>query len=164
MATSPTFSTADLSDAAGPLARPCLIPFQQFGGRLTFSGRIRTVRCHADNLLVRRQLETPAAGDVLVVDGGGNLEFALVGDVLGGLAVRHGWSGLVIYGAVRDTVALATLPLGVKALGPVPRRGDKLGAGETDVPVVFGGVTFTPGHWLYSDADGIVVAASSLVA
>ena len=63
----------------------------------------------------------------------------------------------MIHGVVRDSVRLGQMAFGVKALGTNPQRGAKLGVGEIDVPVTFGGVTFTTGHWLYSDDDGVVV-------
>jgi len=157
------FTTADLCDAAGERCQTCTVPFRQFGGRHAFAGRIRTVRCHADNALVRRTLETPAAGDVLVVDGGGWLGSALLGDQLAALGVKNGWAGVVIHGAVRDSVALGQMDFGVKALGTNPRKSEKRGLGELDVAVVLGGVTFSPGHWLYSDDDGLLVSASPLL-
>jgi regulator of ribonuclease activity A len=138
------------------------VQFRQFGARRAFSGRIRTVRCHADNALMRRALETPSAGEVLVVDGGGFLGAALLGDQLATLGITHGWAGVVIHGVVRDSVALGQMDFGVKALGTNPRRGEKRGLGEPDVMVEFGGVKFTPGHWLYSDDDGLLVSAEPL--
>ena len=158
-----SFATADLFDAAGDRCASCDTPFRQFGGRRGFCGRIRTVRCRADNALVRRTLELGATGDVLVVDGGGFFGAALLGDQLAALGLKHGWSGVVIFGVVRDSVALATMDFGVKALGTNPRKGEKLGTGDIDVPVEFGGVKFTPGHWLYSDDDGVLVSATSLL-
>ena len=80
-----------------------------------------------------------------------------MGDVIAGLAVEHGWSGVLVHGAVRDAVALAGLPLGVKALGTNPRKSRKEAAGEVDVPVGFGGVVFAPGDWVFSDEDGVLV-------
>jgi regulator of ribonuclease activity A len=99
---------------------------------------------------------------VLVVDGGGSLASALVGDMIAAMAQNNGWAGLVIHGAVRDSVALDGLDLPIRALGTNPRKSAKTGAGETGVPVVFGGVTFTPGDWLYADEDGILVASHPL--
>jgi regulator of ribonuclease activity A len=154
--------TADLYDRFAATCQASETQFRSYGGRRAFAGRIRTVRCLGDNLLVRRQFEVRNDGGVLVVDGGGALRWALVGDMLAGLAMDHGWSGVVIFGAVRDTRALAALDFGVKALGTNPQKGAKLGAGETDVPVTFGGVTFVPGHWLYSDDDGILVSAEAM--
>lgn len=149
--------TADLADQHGDALQSCDLQLRQYGGRREFSGPIRTVRCHEDNVLVKATLSEPGEGAVLVVDGGGSLHTALIGDVIAGLAVRTGWSGVVVNGAVRDVAGLASLGLGVKALGSNPRRSGKTGAGEVDVPVTFGAVTFRPGATLFSDDDGIVV-------
>lgn len=150
-------STADRYDEHGEALESCDLQFRQFGGRPAASGPVRTVRCHQDNALLKAVLSTPGRGLVLVVDGAGSLHTALVGDVIAGLAVENGWVGLVVHGAVRDAAALAALPLHVKALGTNPRTSAKTGAGEQDVPVTFGGATFTPGAVLHSDSDGIVV-------
>jgi regulator of ribonuclease activity A len=155
-------ATADLIDQHGDVLQSCDLQFRQFGGRSRFSGPIRTVRCHQDNVLIRQVLSEPGVGRVLVVDGGGSLHTSLVGDIVAGLAQGNGWAGLVVNGAVRDVVALAGLDIGVKALGSNPRKSAKEGAGEIDVPVSFGGVRFEPGAHLYSDEDGIVVAATAL--
>jgi regulator of ribonuclease activity A len=97
---------------------------------------------------------------VLVVDGGGSLHTALMGDLIAGLGVTNGWAGVIIHGAVRDVAALRTLELGIKALGSNPRKSGKTGAGERDVPVSFGGITVRPGDRVTSDDDGIVVHPS----
>lgn len=153
-------STADLLDAHGDEAAVCAAAFRQFGGVRAFAGEVATVRCDEDNVLVRRRAGQPGNGRVLVVDGGGSLHCALVGDNIAGLALANGWAGLVVNGCVRDSVALAELALGVTALGTHPRASKKLGAGELDVPVTFGGVTFRPGARITSDDDGVVVLAS----
>jgi regulator of ribonuclease activity A len=153
--------TADLVDEIGEDVRSCDVQFRQFGGHQRFLGPIRTIRCHEDNALVKQVLSEPGAGQVLVVDGTASLHTALVGDIIAGLGVGSGWSGLVLHGAVRDVVALGELPLGIKALGTNPRKSGKTGAGEVDVPVTFGGVTFSPGDILFSDADGIIVVTPS---
>ncbi len=155
-------ATADLMDKHGALCQSCLIQFRQFGGRRAFSGPIRTVRCRDDNVLLRRALDGPGNGGVLVVDGGGSLETALLGDQIAGLGCRNGWAGIVIHGAVRDVSALQTMDFGIKALGSNPRKSAKNGAGETDVELRFGGAVFTPGHWLYSDDDGILISPMKL--
>ncbi|WP_224244491.1 ribonuclease E activity regulator RraA [Hyalangium gracile] len=156
------FATSDLIDQFDAQLSSCETQFRQFGGRRAFHGRIATIRCFQDNVLLKRTLSEPGAGRVLVVDGGGSLGSALMGDVIAGIGQKSGWAGIILHGAVRDTVALAKLDIGVKALGSNPRKSRKTGAGEVDVPVNFGGVTFTPGHWLYSDEDGIVVSATQL--
>ncbi len=151
-------TTADLMDEREEQLASCELQLRPYGARRAFAGRVRTVRCRDDNVLVRRLLEQPGSGQVLVVDGGGSLHTALLGDVIAGLAATNGWEGVVINGAVRDVAALAALDLGVRALGSQPRRSAKAGAGEVDVPVTFGGATFRPGAELWSDEDGIVVS------
>ncbi|MER6944173.1 ribonuclease E activity regulator RraA [Nonomuraea sp. NPDC000554] len=152
-----TIATADLYDERGDELGSCDLQFRQYGGRRAFHGVIATVRCHEDNVLLKAALSEPGEGRVLVVDGGGSLHAALMGDMIAGLAVGSGWSGVVINGAVRDVAALGALDLGVKALGSNPRKSAKEGTGERDVPVTFGGVTFSPGAELFSDDDGILV-------
>lgn len=158
-----TLRTADASDADDRLVPLCL-PWRSFGGVPAFAGPVSTVRCRDDNGLVRAALTEPGEGRVLLVDGGGSLQTALVGDVLGGLAVGSGWAGIVVVGAVRDVVALRDLPLGVLALGAVPRRGARNGIGARDVPVVVAGVTCRPGCDLLADEDGVLVVADSSLA
>jgi len=152
-----TVATADLYDERGDELDSCDLQLRQYGGRAAFGGRIVTVRCHQDNALLKSVLSEPGEGRVLVVDGGGSLHTALMGDVIAGMAAANGWSGVVINGAVRDVTALRRLDLGIKALGSNPRTSAKTGAGERDVPVTFGGVTFHPGAELFSDDDGILV-------
>lgn len=157
-----TVVTADLFDRYEAKVASCQTQFRQFGARRAFHGQIVTVRCFEDNVLLKQALSTPGQGRVLVVDGGGSLGAALLGDVIGGIAVTHGWGGVLIHGAVRDTVALSRLELGVKALGTNPKKSLKKGTGEANVPVTFGGVTFVPGHFLYSDDDGVLVSPDAL--
>lgn len=153
-----TFTTCDLYDDDETLQSVSL-QLQDLGGQARFSGPIRTIRCHRDNGLVKQVLNDPGDGAVLVVDGAGSLESALMGDMIAAAAVANGWAGVVINGVVRDRVALTGLDLGVKALGSNPRKSAKDGAGELDVVVEFGGVAFRPGAMLHSDEDGILVEA-----
>lgn len=155
-------ATADLIDTHGERLRSCELQFRQYGARTRFAGPVRTLKTFEDNALLKEIVAAPGDGAVLVVDGAGSLRCALVGDVLAGLAVRSGWAGLVIHGAIRDSGAMAALPLGVKALGTNPRKSGKTGHGTLDVPVSFGGIEFRPGDWLYSDEDGIVVSGERL--
>jgi regulator of ribonuclease activity A len=149
--------TADLVDEHGEVMASCDLQLRQFGGRRLFTGMVRTIRCDLDNALVKSTLAQGGAGHVLVVDGGGSLHTALMGDLIAASAVANGWAGVVINGAVRDVAALRRLDLGIKALGSNPRKSAKNGSGEVDVPVTFGGVEFRPGQQLWSDDDGIVV-------
>lgn len=150
-------ATADLLDEHGERVSVCEVELRQYGGVRSFEGPIATVRCYEDNQLVRELLAQPGEGRVLVVDGGGSVRVALVGDKLAALARDGGWVGVVLNGAVRDVATLPDVEVGIRALGSNPRRSTKEGTGEVDVPLVFGGVTFRPGAMLYSDDDGVVV-------
>src|SRR5256885_10959451 len=97
------FLTADLMDADEGRLQSCTVQFQHFGQRRRFHGPIRTIKTFEDNPIVRSTLATPGNGAVLVVDGGGSLRSALVGGNLGEMAVKNGWAGIVVWGAIRDT-------------------------------------------------------------
>jgi len=152
-----TFLTADLFDEQGAALQSVPLQLQNMGGLVRFSGAIRTVQCFEDNALLRSILASPGAGAVLVIDGGGSLETALIGDRIADSAVANGWAGVVINGAIRDRVAISALQLGVKALGSNPRTSAKTGSGVAGSVVTFAGVTFTPGRTIYCDEDGILV-------
>src|SRR5690606_8717635 len=133
------------------------LPLLEYGGRIAFSGVVSTVRALEDNSLVREAVAEAGDGRVLVIDGGGSLRRAMLGDMLAAKALASGWSGVLVHGAIRDSDALGALELGVKALGTCPRRTDKLGQGLRDVPVAFGGLAIAPGQWLAADGDGVVL-------
>jgi regulator of ribonuclease activity A len=154
--------TADLMDDFQDELQSCTLQFRNYGSVAAFYGPCRTVKCRNDNVLVKQLMTTPGNGGVLVIDGAGSLETALMGDLIAELGRTNGWSGVVIHGAVRDTVTIGTMDFGVKALGSNPRKSQKHGAGEVDVPVEFGTVCFEPGNWVYCDEDGIVVASREL--
>ncbi|MDT0499486.1 MULTISPECIES: ribonuclease E activity regulator RraA [unclassified Halomonas] len=153
--------TPDICDAH-PEVRALDPLFINFGGREAFCGPIRTVKCFEDNSLVKQAVAEPGEGAVLVVDGGGSQRCAMLGDMLAEQAAGNGWSGVILYGCVRDVDVLAEIDLGVQALGAHPRRSEKHGEGRRDVPVTFAGVTLTPGQWLYADNNGILVADERL--
>lgn len=156
------FTTADLYDAHGTAVSVAEGRFLAFGRRPAFAGPIRTLKVHEDNALVRSTLESPGAGGVLVIDGGGSLRCALIGDKLATLAIDNGWAGLIVWGAIRDSATIDGLDIGVRCLGTTPRKSSKHGFGERDVPVSFAAVRFVPGHSLYADEDGILVAPAPL--
>jgi regulator of ribonuclease activity A len=156
-------STADLFDKYGDQLGSCDTQLRQYGGKPAFHGPAVTVACFEDNALLKAVLTEPGAGRVLVIDGGGSVHRALMGDIIAGLAVDNGWAGVIINGAVRDVAALRQLPVGIKALGSNPRKSGKTGAGERDITIEFGGCRFTPGAEVVSDEDGIVVLAAPAV-
>ena len=102
-------------------------------------------------------------GRVLVVDGGGSTRCAMVGDILAPMGADNGWSGIIVYGCIRDSGVFATIDHGVKAMGTLPRKSVKKGEGEIDIPVHFADVDFVPGHYAYADEDGIILSAKPLV-
>lgn len=155
-----TTATADLYDEHLETLQCCEIQFRDYGAQPAFDGPATTVRCYQDNALLKSILATPGHGGVLVIDGGGSLHTALMGDLIAQLGVDNGWSGVVINGAVRDSTVLATLDLGIKALGTIPRKSAKTGAGEQDVELHLGGAIFRPGNHVWCDSDGVVVLPS----
>jgi len=155
-------SICDLSDDHRDKVRTARGVFRDFGQQLKFHGPIATIHCFEDNALLKSTLGEPGKGRVMVVDGGGSLERALFGDVLGGLLLRNGWAGVVINGAVRDVENLRQMPIAVRALGICPTQPKKLGSGERDVVVSFAGIAFCPGNWLYADENGIIVSEQPL--
>ncbi|MBD3894040.1 ribonuclease E activity regulator RraA [Hydrogenophaga sp.] len=160
------FATCDLcdvhkSDLSGHF-RVLPPALRDFGARQRFAGPVATVQCFEDNTLVKAALDSPGAGQVLVVDGGASLRRALLGGNLAAAAVRNGWAGVVIDGCVRDVAELASSPIGIRALACMPLPTEKRNQGQRDVAVQLQGVWVRPGDWLYADADGTVVSAQAL--
>lgn len=158
-----SFVTCDLCDAHPDDVKVVAAGLRNFGGRSAFAGLIVTVKCFEDNSLVKEQVGKPGHGRVLVVDGGGSLRCALLGDMLAAEASRNGWSGLVISGAVRDVDELARTDLGIQALGCIPLKSVRQGRGDLDIPVTFGGVTFIPGHFVFADNNGVITSPRNLL-
>lgn len=159
------FATTDLCDAnAGkiPGVRVAAPIFHSYGGKSAFCGPLATLKIFEDNGLVRTTLETPGEGRVLVIDAGGSLRCAVLGDQLAALAVKNSWSGIVIWGCIRDAKAIGGMALGVFALATHPQKTVKKNLGDAEIPVSFAGVEFRPGDWLYADEDGLIVSAASL--
>lgn len=153
-----TFKTADLCDDFSDNLQIVTPMFQPYGGNARFSGIIQTVKIFEDNVLVRNMLSEKVDGNVLVVDGGGSLRCALLGDMLAEMGYKNGWSGVIIYGCIRDSDDINGMPVGVRALQTNPLKSIKKGWGDTNIPVTFAGATFNPGDYLYADEDGIVIS------
>ncbi|WP_413166116.1 putative 4-hydroxy-4-methyl-2-oxoglutarate aldolase [Aeromonas salmonicida] len=153
----------DLCDQYGDTLQVADPLFHDFGGKPLFYGQAVTLSCYEDNSLVRELVNRPGQGRVMVIDGGGSLRRALLGDQLAIKAAEQGWEGIVIFGAVRDVGTLATLALGVKALAACPVKTEKLGQGELDAVVSFAGVTIHPGDHVYADLNGVLVSATRLI-
>lgn len=159
-----TFTTAGLADRFDDdveAAEPILI---HYGGQRAFSGAIETLDVFEDCGLLRATLQEPGQGRVLVVDGGGSLHRALLGQELAQMALENGWQGLILYGCVRHTTRLSQLPIGILALAATPKGTVCRGRGSRQQPVHFAGVTFRPGHFVYADGDGVLVSMRELAA
>jgi len=156
------YITPDLCDAYPDLVQVVEPMFSNFGGRDSFGGEIVTVKCFEDNSRVKELAELNGSGKVMVVDGGGSLRCALLGDMIAERAAHNGWQGVVIYGCVRDVDMLAQTDLGVQALASHPLRSNRRGAGDLDLAVTFAGITFRPGEFVYADNNGIIVSPSPL--
>lgn len=137
--------------------------FKSYGARQSFAGQVVTVKCFEDNSRVKELLATDGRGKVLVVDGGASMRCALMGDMIAESAVNHHWSGVVIYGCVRDVDAIAELDLGIHALAAIPQKSNRKGIGEVDLTLYFGGVSINSGDYIYADNNGIVIAKEKLV-
>lgn len=158
-----TISTPDLADAhANKIQVVTGLHWRHFGLKQSFGGEIATVKCFEDNSRVKETLATPGSGRVLVVDGGGSLRHALIGDLIAASARDQGWNGVIIHGACRDVEVLATIDIGIMALGCVPIKSVRRDEGQTGIAIDFGGVTFRPGEFVYADANGIITAAQAL--
>ena len=156
-----TFSTPDLSDA-NPGAQAIELQFGNYGARRSFGGRVVTIKCHEDNSLVKQAVEEPGEGRVLLVDGGGSRRRSLLGDMLAEKAAANGWSGVIINGVIRDVDEIGAIDLGVQALGTCPVKTEKLGVGQRDVTLHFGGVHIKPGDYIYADNNGVLVSHEDL--
>lgn len=158
-----SFATADLYDEHGEKLRIATPMFNDYGGKNIFSGPASTVKVFEDNSLVRAALEEPGNGRVLVVDGGGSLRCALVGDMLAELGKNNNWAGIIVYGCIRDSAVIANIDIGVKALNTNPRKSVKKGVGERDVEISFADISIHAGEYIYADEDGFVVSSEELI-
>lgn len=156
-------STPDLCDEFADVISVAEPLFRTYGKRNSFGGQIVTIKCFEDNTLVREALSEAGAGRVLVVDGGGSMRRALLGDNLAANAVANGWEGIIINGCLRDVDEINGMTVGVKALGTHPMKTEKRGEGERDVPVEFAGIRLVPGQFVYADNNGIITTPSQLL-
>lgn len=136
--------------------------FSNYGGKESFGGEVVTIKCHEDNSLVKENVDKPGQGKVMVVDGGGSLRNAMLGDMLAEKAAKNGWEGIIINGCIRDVDVIMETNLGVQALATNPRKTEKKGIGEMNIPVKFAGVHIKPGQFIYADNNGIIVSDKKL--
>ena len=131
--------------------------FKAYGNNKKFSGKIRTVIAIEDNSYVKKLVDEKVSGDVMVIDGGGSLKCALLGDNLAMKAFENGWSGFVINGCIRDAEIINEIPIGIKAINTMPIKSNKNNIGEYKKTISFANTDFREGEYLYSDLDGIII-------
>jgi regulator of ribonuclease activity A len=131
--------------------------FKDYGGRKTFGGKIHTIQCFEGHAGVEKIPATDGTGKVLVVDGGGLSALRLAG-----IAVKNNWGGIIINGCIRDSATTAGLNVGLKALSTYPISKVTDTEWPENIEVNFAGITFTPGHFVYCDDDGIITSAKAL--
>jgi len=156
-------STADLYDTHRDDVQVAEPHLAHYGGVRAFGGEVETVHVHEDNVRMKEVLGLPGNGRVLVVDGGGSTWCALLGDRMAQRAIDNGWTGVVLNACIRDSREVATMPVGVMALGTSPRKSRKNGVGATSVPVTFADCIITPGDYIYADEDGILISPKDLM-
>ncbi|HUL71909.1 MAG TPA: RraA family protein [Vicinamibacterales bacterium] len=147
--------TAVISDNLERLAGAVgLRPFHRAG---RMAGTAFTVRTRpGDNLAIHQALELVGAGDVIVVDGGGDVTRALIGEIMRDIAEQRGAAGFVIDGAIRDVAAFRASDFPCFARGVIHRGPYKTGPGVINAPVSIGGAVVSPGDIIVGDEDGVV--------
>ncbi len=157
------FVTCDLCDDNPDVVKVVEPMFKNYGGKKIFGGEIVTVKCFEDNSVVKELCSSDGIGKVMVVDGGGSLRKALLGDMIAESAAKNGWEGIIIFGCIRDVDAVSATNLGVQALNCIPLKTERRGIGDKNIPITFGGVTFNPGEYIYADNNGVIVSSRKLV-
>jgi RraA family protein len=156
-------ATAIISDNLNRL--PGAVGIRPFYKGDTMAGTALTVRtAPGDNLTIHQALELVRPGDVLVVDGGGYVDRALIGEIMAEIARVRGACGMVIDGAVRDSRVLVASPFPVFARAAMHRGPYKNGPGYINVPISVGGMVVSPGDIVVGDDDGVVAFPQAIAA
>ncbi len=156
------YSTSDLCDHFADVVDVLEPMFINFGGRPSFSGRVKTVKCFENNELIREILSTDGTDSVLLIDGGGSTRRALIDIELAEIALENNWQGIIVYGAIRHVDELEELDLGIQAIASIPVAADSEGAGEDGIGVNFAGVSLFDDDFVYADSTGIILSAEEL--
>jgi 4-hydroxy-4-methyl-2-oxoglutarate aldolase len=159
-----SLGTATLGEAA-PDAALLNVRLAPLAPGMRVAGPARTVRCvPGDNLALHLAISAASVGDVLVVDYGGSLASGPFGEIMALACQMRGIAGMVIDGAVRDTVQIAALGFPVFARGIDIRGTIKHDRGEIDAPLEIGGAHITSGDMIVADADAVIVLPATTVA
>lgn len=150
-----TFAVANICDAMNRSnGTSQLRPYHRTGRLIGRAITVKTVP--GDNLMVHKAIDMAQPGDVILVDAGGYLLSAVVGELMSATAVSKGMAGFVIDGAVRDSEVLGKSDFGVFARGLSPRGPFREGPGEINVPISIDGMVVIPGDLIVADHDGVI--------
>jgi len=155
-------TTCDISDKLHPDVQYLEPVYKSYGAKTSFSGHIVTVKCYEDNSLVEEALKANGKESVLVIDAGGSMNCAMLGDKRATDAINNEWEGILVHGLIRDSATIKGMEIGIRALGVCPLKSIKNGVGDSNLIVNFSGVIFTPGEYLYADEDGVIVVKEKL--
>jgi len=126
-------------------------------GGTVLAGPALTVKSRpGDNLMLHKALDLAEAGDVVVVDAGGDLTNSLIGELMHAYAEKKGLAGIVLHGAIRDSAYMRASKFPVFAVGVTHRGPYKDGPGEINVPIAIEGMVIQPGDLILGDDDGVV--------
>ncbi|NVZ52585.1 RraA family protein [Pseudomonas sp. B6002] len=151
-----TVPVANVSDSMNRMTAggASLQPMHRSG---VLAGPALTVKARpGDNLMLHHALDIAEPGDVIVVDAGGDLSNALIGEMMVAYAIKKGVAGIVINGAIRDAASIGAGEFPVFAAGVTHRGPYKDGPGEVNVPIAVGGMVIEPGDLIIGDEDGLL--------
>lgn len=157
------FTTPDLCDEYVIDVQVSLGTYQSYGAIHKFYGKVETVLCPDDNSMVKEILAEQGDNRVLIINAQGIRHVSMIGDQIASKAATNGWSGIIVNGYIRDIEVLKTIPIGIFAKGPIPRKTEKRGLGEKSVEIYFDGVDIKPGMWVYADSNGWIVSKKELI-
>lgn len=158
-----TFFTADICDEHSEKTQVLGPGYKNYGGSEKCEGKIVTIKLDKNNSdLIKLLRDEDGTGKVVVVDVDQEY-FAVVGENLMKFAAGNNYSGIVINGYIRDTFQIKDIPVALYALDTCPRKAIPVTSAERDIALNFGGVTFTPGEYLYADTDGIITTPEKIV-
>ena len=158
-----TICTADLWDEYADQLSYLNLPLLHYGKKHSFYGEVITLKVFEDNTFVRELLSTNGKGKVLVIDGGGSTRCALVGDNIAQLAIDNEWSGILVYGAIRDSAIIKTMDIGLLALGTCSVKSIKNNVGYPHQELLINGTKIQDKQYLYADADGVLLSDAKLI-
>jgi regulator of ribonuclease activity A len=158
-----TFFTADICDEHSDRVAVLGAGYSNYGGVDKCQGEIVTIKLDRNiSDLIPLLRDVDGSGKIVVIDVD-QAYYAVVGETLMNFAHQNNYAGIVVNGYIRDSFLIRDIPVALYALGTCSRKYIPVTSGEQDVPLVFGGVEFNSGDYLYADSDGVIVAAEKII-